>query len=588
MFNGSDDVIFDYDALLQQLNVQEVYQMLPVIFFYALILTIGLFGNLLVLIVYTFRYKRSQARGFILFLATNDFLMCLFGLPYQLIDMVNPYTYTYGTWCKVSSFIVLTLFHISVFGLVVIAVDRYTKICHPLGKFHTQYFGKRRACVIAVILGVLLSWPILILYGPSEMDTGVQNITGYACYYEYADPESNYVLIYSMTTLCFCVGSTICLIVLYSLVFCKIYSRYQKGISLRSIQQHAEDSTCLNDDDEKMSKSNPTENSKNSHNVQFTKVSRYDKIVTLPSIMCKERDPKQKHLNSNINRPEISDPSETDSETDEIDCARGLIKESDTIEVPIETKTNASEIDNSPQKENILPALTSHDNNACNVTNGSHELQANKFISKTPFSSSKRGCAIQRTSIKDPLVRLCMEHPEICRTRSRSYKEPTRGRQNERLSLPMNSLTSASSKSSLNSRKDSINTSQKSVLLGREGLRMHCSTNNMTQRCSNATTPRISRGHSKITKIMITITSLFILSYTPTLIIIIWSNLRPEIWDIISIHETLVFEFCLRFYLINNICNPFIYGFWDKRFKREVVFSMRKLAGMCLRCKRYS
>jgi hypothetical protein len=134
---------------LDEINSLEVTSLFP-LFFYATILSVGVLGNALVFIVYSLRYRRSPARVYILFLAAIDFWMCLFGLPYHLLDMTHPYTYTNAPACKVLTFLIATLFHMSIFGLIVIAVDRYLKICRPLGKLQISYFGKKRACGVAI------------------------------------------------------------------------------------------------------------------------------------------------------------------------------------------------------------------------------------------------------------------------------------------------------------------------------------------------------------------------------------------------------------------------------------------------------
>ena len=106
------------DQLLAEINASEVIALYPMIFFYATILIIGIIGNALVLLVYSYRYKLSPARLFILFLAAIDFSICLFGLPYHLIDLTHPYMFTNSALCKSLTFIVTTLFHMSIFGLI--------------------------------------------------------------------------------------------------------------------------------------------------------------------------------------------------------------------------------------------------------------------------------------------------------------------------------------------------------------------------------------------------------------------------------------------------------------------------------------
>ncbi|KAH3713012.1 hypothetical protein DPMN_072775 [Dreissena polymorpha] len=114
------------------------------------------------------------------------------------------------------------------------------------------------------------------------------------------------------------------------------------------------------------------------------------------------------------------------------------------------------------------------------------------------------------------------------------------------------------------------------------GLRIHRSTQNITPSPRSSVTnrnrvPALSGQHLKITKIMIIVTLVFILSHAPAFVITIWSTVNREFWDNLSVSNTILCEFLLRMYLLNNICNPFIYGFWDRRFNREVKITFQKL-----------
>ena len=110
-------------------------------------------------------------------------------------------------------------------SVILIAVDRYLKICRPLHKLENFYLGRRRACVVAIECAVALSWPQIVLYGPSEMETPVDKITGYACFIETHYIETSYPFIYIMSTMIVCAGSTIFLILAYSLKCRQIFIR---------------------------------------------------------------------------------------------------------------------------------------------------------------------------------------------------------------------------------------------------------------------------------------------------------------------------------------------------------------------------
>jgi hypothetical protein len=94
----------DYDALLQMENSFEAKVLTPVTVYLIIMMVIGVFGNLLVLYVYKFRFKRSTSRVFILSLAAFDLMTCLLGMPYHILDMVYPYMFVWDEICKAFSF----------------------------------------------------------------------------------------------------------------------------------------------------------------------------------------------------------------------------------------------------------------------------------------------------------------------------------------------------------------------------------------------------------------------------------------------------------------------------------------------------
>ena len=74
-----------------------------------------------------------------------------------------------------------------------IAVDRYRKICVPLGKQMSLTVAK---AIIVVVMGVslLMSWPAPVLYGHATVQTRVQNISGVRCFTDDKFKDTKYQL----------------------------------------------------------------------------------------------------------------------------------------------------------------------------------------------------------------------------------------------------------------------------------------------------------------------------------------------------------------------------------------------------------
>lgn len=71
-----------------------------------------------------------------------------------------------------------------------------------------------------------------------------------------------------------------------------------------------------------------------------------------------------------------------------------------------------------------------------------------------------------------------------------------------------------------------------------------------------------------------TITALFIIAYTPRVTLNVLETLKPNFWEKPSA-EISGFLILYRMYLLNHAINPFIYTFFDTKFRKEIskIFS---------------
>lgn len=736
--NNSEEDVFQRGPLLEDINAAEVRALFPLIFSYALILIIGVIGNAIVLLVYSVRYKHYPARIYILFLASIDFTICLFGLPYHLIDLTSPYTYTDELRCQILTFIIATLFYMSVFGLIVIAIDRYLKICRPLGTYQVSRFGKKRACFVAMVMAVLLSWPNLVLYGPSEMETPVGNLTGHACFFHTDYLETSYPFIYTLITLSICVLSMVALAVLYTLICHHIIVRYKGYIKYQSgggcedstLTEEYNMKTITNTTPIRSSPSRSTDTNPRVTNGDEDQVTVSDKAIPVINIPCAAEESNPSSVDSNereklLNIPD--DKTRTKEEENPIEeqellnddegYSTPLIKKRNEITEDIDNKQTIKslisdeaskndvvkdcsekykEVEDLVQKNEDNKVVNERENNKkhhivkeTQIINGSDEydenstlickqqdIEANKNdvdidVSETiedrdaddtvisitekgahrisTFKSfnkdNKANCVTDADGESEHLIRyerskgskdennFCeiyfgrescnqeilagdndikmslesldddspnkVNHIKPAVAANKRIYELTNGRcpSNRRsLIIPRvaNDKIFDRRSSDLTERKSADLKSwqkSKSLVVIRhiagsvpqtglvDGLRIHtsCASVSHSNRSSLKRKPSLSRQHYKITKIMLIITSIFMLSYAPALAVTIWSIVNPGFWDELTERETIICEFFLRFYLLNNVCNPFIYGFWDRRFNREVMFSLRKV-----------
>ncbi|CAG2201196.1 CCKAR [Mytilus edulis] len=205
------------DKELESLNYEKVKQNIGGIFFVSIAMVIGITGNLHVLCVYSFRMKQSNPRIFILFLAALDFITCAVGMPFIIIDLTNPLTFYAVTACKVLRFVNYFICLSSAFILLIIAIDRYRKVCLPL----RQQISQRKAvycCFGAFGVCLVFTWPAPVLYGYSTVNTTNPNVTGIRCFTEDIYKDTDYQAYFNVILILVMFGMFVVLVVLYALI----------------------------------------------------------------------------------------------------------------------------------------------------------------------------------------------------------------------------------------------------------------------------------------------------------------------------------------------------------------------------------
>ncbi|XP_014790998.1 neuropeptide Y receptor type 6 [Octopus bimaculoides] len=129
-----------------------VFSIIPVF------LSVGLIGNIFVIYIYARQSQKSNVDTFILVLAVNDLIGCIFGMPLEMAELY-PAIQSDGL-CKLYKFIVFINSLMSSMILLVIAVERYRKICCPHGKQMTLKL-RRILIFLTTVISVALVLPVL-------------------------------------------------------------------------------------------------------------------------------------------------------------------------------------------------------------------------------------------------------------------------------------------------------------------------------------------------------------------------------------------------------------------------------------------
>ncbi|XP_053381730.1 cholecystokinin receptor type A-like [Mercenaria mercenaria] len=220
------------DTLLEQLNNEKAVLMIPAFVYLVVLMLTGISGNVLICYYYGFKSRRSSDNMFILGVAMYDLISCTLSIPIEIVDIRFFYNFPYAGACKVMRFVTYFVAIGSVFTLIVIAIDRYRKICRPFKK----QFRRKEAkivCGISIPFSLLLSWPAAVFYTSVPVDILTEDgieLQGFDCTTTREASYKIYIWIFNgFFLLCFII-SAIILFVLYGLVGRTIYKHNKSQI----------------------------------------------------------------------------------------------------------------------------------------------------------------------------------------------------------------------------------------------------------------------------------------------------------------------------------------------------------------------
>ena len=191
----------DLNSTLQELSDEKAVLLIPAIVYISVLMIVGFIGNILVVVYFGCRTRRTSTTLFIFMLAIFDLTACVIAMPGEILDIRYFFMFDNVFICKVSKF----ANHFTAVGssltLMVIAVDRHKRICFP---FRQQIQVKHAFAsgIVCGCLALLLSVPSLIIYAPTVVDIPVPydanvTITGKDCTSTKAEHLSLFIWIFN-------------------------------------------------------------------------------------------------------------------------------------------------------------------------------------------------------------------------------------------------------------------------------------------------------------------------------------------------------------------------------------------------------
>ena len=187
--------------LAEKLNDEMRLTVFPVTVFVGIEAVFGFCGNLLILYVFLFHYHKCNFKYFVLCLSFIDTTSTLTTLPGEMVTQTFWYVYPVPLVCKIKSFFNMFTVCGCAFGLLVIAIDRYRKVCRPLA-----WQIKPKVAMILIFVQLTISFiiaiPVPFFWGTHSFQKEYQgrNIMVTVCEIDAKFKQTDYPLKYSIVT----------------------------------------------------------------------------------------------------------------------------------------------------------------------------------------------------------------------------------------------------------------------------------------------------------------------------------------------------------------------------------------------------
>lgn len=141
---------------LEDLNREKTIEYLPAIIFTCIVIVLGVLGNAMSVAFYGFKVARTSTNFLISALAALDLVTCVV-LVVEVIELCYSVNFRNRTGCKAMYFLNHWLVVASGSMLLLIAIDRYRRICSPFARQITV--GAAKVAIIGItVYGFFLSF----------------------------------------------------------------------------------------------------------------------------------------------------------------------------------------------------------------------------------------------------------------------------------------------------------------------------------------------------------------------------------------------------------------------------------------------
>ena len=177
-----ENLTFDEQLYREQFNTEYFRRVLPVSVIFGLTAVLGFVSNMIVVYIYGLKYKRCNFKYFLFVMGVIGVVQCSIMLPTQAAEMHYWFVFPESWLCRVSAYVFGYTVIACYFVLLLIAIDRFRKVCRPYG-WQIQANTARNLCILVSIAALVFALPPGIISGHHNFVTSYKgrNITVTVC-----------------------------------------------------------------------------------------------------------------------------------------------------------------------------------------------------------------------------------------------------------------------------------------------------------------------------------------------------------------------------------------------------------------------
>ncbi|GFR77202.1 cholecystokinin receptor [Elysia marginata] len=201
-------------AVLHEMNDAMFVRLAPAVAVLAFLMAVGVVGNFAICYIFGFKLGSNTQNFLLLSIGVFDLMSCALGIPAEILDMRHYFLFESEELCKIMRFCIAFPTLASIQVLLVIAADRYRKVCRPLyGQIELKH--ARLAMVAIIIFALVFSVPPLYIYGHRTFSTEMAGVVGRECSVNDKHAGGRYPIVYQGTLAGCFVISTVALSIIY-------------------------------------------------------------------------------------------------------------------------------------------------------------------------------------------------------------------------------------------------------------------------------------------------------------------------------------------------------------------------------------